>query len=413
MNAAGAPAGPALSPPATRAPAVALLVAGAVSLLGNQLTALAIPWFVLQTTGSAVKTGVVGFAVMLPTVLASFAGGAVVDRLGAKRVSVLADVLSGATVALIPLLHRLDALGFGLLLVLVFLGALLDTPGATARQALLPDLAERAGLGLERANGAYHSVENAAALIGPVLAGVLAAWLGASDVLWLDAATFAVSAALVARAVPASPTAEAEATAGRYWADVVEGLRFLRDDRPVRALCAVAALVNLLATPLFVVVLPVYAERVHGSAADLGLLLAGFGGGLLAGSLLFGAVGHRLPRLATLAGGLALTGPPLAVLAATPSLPWAVAALAAAGLASGPFNPLVFTLLQERVPAELRGRVFGTVLGAALAAAPLGMLLASATIEAVGLRPVVLLVAAGFVVAAGAMIVSPALRELD
>jgi len=413
VNAAGAPAGPALSPPATRAPAVALLVAGAVSLLGNQLTALAIPWFVLQTTGSAVKTGVVGFAVMLPTVLASFAGGAVVDRLGAKRVSVLADVLSGATVALIPLLHRLDALGFGLLLVLVFLGALLDTPGATARQALLPDLAERAGLGLERANGAYHSVENAAALIGPVLAGVLAAWLGASDVLWLDAATFAVSAALVARAVPASPTAEAEATAGRYWADVVEGLRFLRDDRPVRALCAVAALVNLLATPLFVVVLPVYAERVHGSAADLGLLLAGFGGGLLAGSLLFGAVGHRLPRLATLAGGLALTGPPLAVLAATPSLPWAVAALAAAGLASGPFNPLVFTLLQERVPAELRGRVFGTVLGAALAAAPLGMLLASATIEAVGLRPVVLLVAAGFVVAAGAMIVSPALRELD
>jgi predicted MFS family arabinose efflux permease len=102
-------------------------------------------------------------------------GGAVVDRFGPQRTSILADLLSGATVALVPLLSHTVGLPFGLLLLLVFLGALLDTPGATARQALLPGLAETGELRLERANGLYHSVENAASLVGPLLAGLLVA----------------------------------------------------------------------------------------------------------------------------------------------------------------------------------------------------------------------------------------------
>src|SRR5688500_5629348 len=95
---------PAPPVPAGRRPLLALLGASAVSLVGNQLTALAIPWFVLHTSGSAARTGLVGAAIMLPTVLASFLGGAIVDRLRPKRTSILADLLSGVTVALVPLL---------------------------------------------------------------------------------------------------------------------------------------------------------------------------------------------------------------------------------------------------------------------------------------------------------------------
>src|SRR5687767_236571 len=154
------PAGPVASPVGDRqrrGPAAALLVANAVSQAGNQMAALAIPWFVIETTGSAARAGLVGFFTFLPTVLAALFGGAIVDRLGARRMSVLADLLSGLTVAAIPALHLADRLTFPALLVLVFLGGLLDVPGATAREALYPDLIALGGLRPERANGLYQA----------------------------------------------------------------------------------------------------------------------------------------------------------------------------------------------------------------------------------------------------------------
>ena len=87
-----------------KVPFLSLLTANAISLIGNVLSAVAIPWFVLQTTGSAVQTGITGFFTVLPVVLAGFFGGTLVDRLGYKRTSILADLASGVMVALIPIL---------------------------------------------------------------------------------------------------------------------------------------------------------------------------------------------------------------------------------------------------------------------------------------------------------------------
>ena len=90
---------------ADRRPVYALLTAGGISQVGNMMTIVAGPWFVLQTTGSAAKTGLVGAAFALG-LLVPIIGGPLIDRLGFRRGSVLADVVSGATVALIPALHR-------------------------------------------------------------------------------------------------------------------------------------------------------------------------------------------------------------------------------------------------------------------------------------------------------------------
>ena len=354
-----------------------------------------------------------GVAAVLPAVLAAFLGGAVVDRLGPKRTSILADLLSGLAVAMIPLLYRSVGLPFAVLLVLVFLGALLDTPGVTARQALLPEVATGARVSLERANGAYHSLENLAGLAGPLLAGVLVAVIGATNVLWVDAASFAISAALVARAVPALVPATEERVSGGYLADVTLGWQILRRDRFLRAMTAAAVVLNFLGAPLFGVILPVYGDRIYGSAAALGILLASFGLGMLAGSLLFSLRGEQLPRRGLLLGGLVLTALPLAALVALPPLPVAAAALGLAGLGSGPINPLVFTVLQERVPADMRGRVFGTILGTALASAPLGMAAAGFLVEALGLRTVLAIVAGGFLAVAVFALVAPGFRSLD
>ena len=134
---------------------------------------------------------------------------------------------------------------------------------------------------------------------------------------------------------------------------------------------------------------------------------------MLAGSLLFSARGEQLPRRALLLGGLVLTALPLAALVALPPLPVAMAALALAGLGTGPINPLVFTVLQERVPAETRGRVFGTIIGTAMVAAPLGIAAAGFLIEAMGLQTVVAIVAGGFLLVAGYAVVAPGFRDLD
>ena len=402
--------------PATRAarvPVVALLGADAISMVGNQLTALAIPWFVLQTTGSATRTGLVAFFTVLPTVLAAFLGGAVADRLGHKRTSVLADVLSGTTVALVPLLYHTVGLPFGALLGLVFLGALLDTPGGTARAALLPDAAGRAGIRLERVNGTSQAIRSLSGLLGPPLAGLLIVVVGASNVLWLDAATFGVSAAVIGLAVTTPRVAVVER--GSYRDEVLAGLRFLGGDRLLRALAITAAVLNFLATPLGAVVFPVYALEVFGrdGAGELGVALAGEGIGALVAALLYGAIGHRLPRRATLLGGLVVASVPMGILAATPPLAGTTAALVVLGLATGMANPLLGTVLQERVPPELRARVFGAVLASALVAAPLGMLLVGPLLEALGLRAVLLIIAAGFGVTTLSMLVNPALREMD
>jgi len=394
-----------------RAPLLTLLAANTISLVGNHLTALAIPWFVLETTDSPARAGLVAFTGLVPTILAAFFGGALVDRIGFKRTSILADLASGATVASVPLLHHTVGLPFAALLALVFLGALLDAPGGTARESLLPDLATGAGWPLERANGASQSVGGLASLFGPPLAGFLILALGPTNVLWLDAATFLVSAALVAVAVPAARGRQ-PAARERYLDQVLAGLRFLRGEPLLRTIALTATAANFLIAPLFGVLLAVYARETSGSAGDLGLLLAAVGAGSLTGSLLFGALGSKLPRRPLLLGSFLVGGLPFWVLAAGPPLAAAVAGLATTGIAFGALNPFAITLFQERAPVELRGRLFGTLMAISLVATPAGVLLSGALVDLVGLRPLLLGMGGAFLVIVAALARSPTTREM-
>ena len=174
-----------------------LYTANAISFTGNELAFLAIPWFVLATTGSAAQTGITAFFTLLPMVIATFFGGTLVDRIGFKRASIIADIASGLSVVLIPILFSLNLLPFWLLQVLVFLGALLDAPGATARNAMLPELATAAEMSLERIASLNQIVNRASRLLGAPAAGFLIAFMSAQNVLYLNALTFAVSALLV------------------------------------------------------------------------------------------------------------------------------------------------------------------------------------------------------------------------
>jgi len=395
-----------------RAPLYALYAADAISLSGNAVAQLAIPWYVLVTTGSAALTGLSVFFTFLPIVLSAFFGGVIVDRLGFRATSVVADLASSAAVAAIPLLYSTVGLELWQLMALVFIGALLDAPGATARAALFPDVVEAAGMPMERASGIRAGIQQGSTLVGAPLGGVLVATLGATGALWLDAASFLFSAALVILFVPRPHATGETEKRGRFFAELAEGMRFIWDQRLARALVAMVLLTNLIEAPGSVV-LTVFAREKYDSATALGLMLGVLGGTALAGALVYSAIGHRLPRRRTFLFCFAFVPVGYLALATQPPLPVALGALAVAGFAAGPINPLLFTVQTEIVPSHLRGRVFGAVRAGAWAAIPLGILLGSAAVAVAGVA--VTFLAMGVLLAAvvGYGYFNPAFREMD
>jgi MFS family permease len=400
-------------PPARRLPLMALFVANGISMVGNVLALLAIPWFVLETTESAAKTGLTGFFTILPVVLAGLLGGALIDRLGFKPTSIIADLASAAAVALIPLLYLTVGLQFWQLAALVFLGALLDAPGSTARSAMIPDLAAMAGMPIERASSANQVIERSSRLVGAPLAGLLIAVIGTVNVLWLDAVSFIVSAAIVAAFVPSLKTVKEEPEKGRYLDELRDGIRFIRMDGLILAIIMIVLVTNFLDAAFGGVILPVYTNQVLGSALDLGLIIAASSAGAVVGAIIFGAVGHRLPRRLIFVSMFTLLGFRFWILALNPPLPAILLGMFLTGICAGPLNPIIDSVSYERVPTGLRGRVFGTIHAGAWVAMPLGVLLAGFFTEEFGVQP--LLIAFGVIYIATTVLIglAPALRGMD
>ena len=366
-------------------PFYALLIANIISKIGNVLTMLAIPWFVLQTTGSVLKTGIVAASSTLPWLITAFFGGTVVDRLGYKRASIFADLASGMAIMLIPLFYNTVGLPFWHLLVLVFLSSLCNTPGVTARRALLPDLATMAGLGLERANSIYQIINNLSAFVGPPLAGILIATIGTNNVMWIDAITFFISALIISIWVVQTESHQPVRTPGRYLDELKQGLQFVINNHAMRAIVTVITFTALLDAPIFMVVLPVYANKILNSATDLGLIVGAFGGSAVLGALFFGMLGHKLPRRIVLLTSLMLSTIPLWIIAQLPTLSVVIGAMIVVGLAAGPFNPLLMTILQEQTPAEMRGRIFAMIIALSQVVAPLGAAIAGYLLSQFGI----------------------------
>jgi MFS family permease len=395
-----------------RRPLIVLLSANAVSLTGNVLSMLAVPWFVLQTTGSAGRTGLAAFASTLPVVISATFAGTLIDRLGLRRSSVLSDLVSGLMVLAIPTLYLTVGLSYGLLLVLLFARWLLVTPGETARETLIPDLAGRAGLTMERATAAYDGAYRGAKMVGAPLAGVLIVWLGPTYLLLIDGSTFLLSAALIRLGVPRSPD-KGEGREG-YLDSLREGLAFLWHDRLLRSAVAIVLVTNLLDTGLGQVLLPLYARDVTNDPRAYGLLVGAVGAGAVAGTVAYGTLGARLPRRMTFALCFLVAGVPRTLVLAThASMELTLAVTVVSGFAAGAVNPLLGVVEFERIPARLRARVLGTITAGAYAGMPFGGLLAGSLTEFSGLRVALIVFAGVYLVVSIPPFAGRAWRESD
>jgi MFS family permease len=395
-------------------PAIGLLVADGMSVTGNSVVAVAIPWLVLERTGNAALAGLVAAASLGPLVVSAFLGGAIIDRFGHKRSSIVSDLLSAAAVAAIPLIDGTVGLEIWGLIILVALGAMFDGPGMGAREALTFDVSARTGISLERLTSLRETIQGVGQLAGPGIAGVLIFVLGAIPTLWATAALFTAGVIVLASTVPYDTPSRAtpESVREPFWAAVVVGVRYVWRDRTLRAIGLTAAAILLFITPLESVVLPAHFIKT-GDARDLGIVLSAFAVGGIVGSLGYGALARRLRRRPLLLGTLAATSGAIALFALLPGTGMLAAIGALVGLVAGPIGPLASVIVQERTAGHLRGRTISTINSIGVAGAPTGVLLAGPLVQSLGVAATLSIMAIGLLAISILAMFSRGLREIE
>ncbi|KRA42651.1 MFS transporter [Devosia sp. Root635] len=391
---------------------VALSLATVLSTSGTRLSAIAIPWLVLTTTGSPVLTGLAGFAEMLPYVVAKALGGPLIDRIGARRVSVWCDMLSAAAVALVPLLFWAGLLSIWVLLPAVALIGVLRAPPDAAKQALVPMVAALGKLPMERVTGVMGASDRLAGTLGAAGAGILIALLGPAPALLVNALAFVLSALAVGLGIPAqhAPAQQRDTT---YQTELSAGWTVLRNDPVLVSLVIMIAITNLFDMAYSIVLLPVWVRSSGLDVSWVGILLATFSAGAIFGAAIAAAVGHRLPRLLLYTAGFFCCGPlAMSVLALDLPLPVIVTVLLFGGISAGSINPIIGVILFERVPAAMTGRVVALFGALAWALMPFGGVYAGLLVDSWGISIALGVTAMLYLVAAFAPLIVPSFRQM-
>jgi len=374
-----------------RARFVALFTADVVSVLGTRVSMLAIPWLVLVTTGSPAKMGLVAGAEMLPYVLSGVVAAPLADRFGLRRTTIITDAGSALAMAGIALASEL---GFGALLVLVAVAGALRGLGDRVKHVLLRPLAEAADVQVLRVTTAYEGFSRTAMLVGGSIGGLLIAWFGAAGAIWLDAATFAVCAVIVAVVVPAAdPDAGTPDDGGRepYLVALRGGFRALWGDPLLPSMIAMLFVLNLFNQALVAVFIPVWVqETTHGPAA-LGLLFGTFAGGAVLGSIAFTVLAPKLRMYQVFMLGAALAGAPrVLILGVSHELVLVCTVTFLSGLAMAAVNPVIGAMLYERIPPKVQTRAFGVCTAITFTGVPIGGVLGGLAVAGLGLTPAIL-----------------------
>jgi MFS family permease len=376
--------------PLRQRPIFALVAAEVISSIGSQMTFLALPWFVLQTTGSPTRMGVVLAVEILPIGILGIPSGTVVTRWGARRTMIVSDAARAPLLAAIPILHAVGWLTFPVLLVLVGLIGVFLAPYYASQRLILPELVGDDEPTVAQANAVIEGAQRATSLLGPAAAGLLIAAFSAPTVLYVDAATFACSFVVLSLFVPRRPPV----AVGEESGGVLAGIRFLLRDRLLRVLGTTALITNGLGQML-VAGLTVLAYEEYGSSRVAGALFAAFGAGAVLGSITAVRVISRFDPLRLGAVAFVALTLPVFLLAVELPVPVVMTALALSSFFSPLVNAPLIGVITVRTPQALRAKVMTAILTMAMLAGPLGLVIAGPLLQAWGPRQVFLLVASG------------------
>jgi MFS family permease len=350
---------------------------------------ITIPWLILERTDSPTFAGLVAAISALPGILVSPIGGWMVDHIGRRAVSIGADLLSSLSVAAFPIVAATFGLSNPSILLIAVLGATFDPAGYTARKTLLTDVAKASDADLDHLNGLHDGIMGVAWILGPAVGAGLIASVGAVNSFWVSASLFIVAALAISFlrvGDAAKESREVAKTSGEETNSSIRiGVKTLWDDKVLRTLSVALLIIAAVYLPTEAVVLPTYFEDVD-NPRGLGFVISALAAGSTVGSFGYGWISARMKRKTLIR--LILLGSALSIIPMAFLPPLSVLMLSGflLGLSWGPYNPLISSLVQQRVPAHLHGRVFGVQTAVFYAAPPLGMVLAGLSVESYGIK---------------------------
>ncbi|GAA6487499.1 MULTISPECIES: MFS transporter [Gordonibacter] len=381
------------------------IVSGGASLMGNSVAGVVMPLVLLSRTGDVLAAGCLALICAVPQVLAGILGGALLDRLNRRDVAVASDLVSAACVAALPVVDAVAGLSFGWFVLFGVLGAVGDVPGMTARDTLLPAVAERDRRDLQSFVGVQQTVESVVTVVGPAFAAIAMGAFGPINALWITSglSVLAVLAMLtVPRGVggahlpsrgkgraPRLLLREALRDAGRGFSLLVRG------DRLLLSSVALALLLVMAVGGFQGLVLPAYYSSM-GTPELVGFVTSACSLGTLVGSLVYTRFALDLSRRLWYVLSFLGMSCGIAVIGLLPDLPLMIAGAAVLGFSAGPLAALLNFFVFDSVPEVDRGSVLGTQNALYLAASPASMFLCSAMVTAFGLRAASLLLIASW-----------------
>lgn len=348
-----------------------LWIGSTISLLGDQCYLVALPWLVLQMTGSAVAMGTILMSAAIPRSVLMLIGGAVTDRVSPRKVMMTTASARTVLVAAIGFLLWYHQLHLWELYVLGFAFGVADAFAYPASGAFLPSLVKRDQM--IAASSIFQSTTQLTSIVGPAPAGILIKTLGTAWAFFLDAISFLfIIGALWRLPDPPKPPAAARKA---VWHTIHEGLAYVGKDVPLRSLMMMAAIMNFCIAGPVGVGLAYLVKTKFGSPTAYGIVVSAAAAGGLLGSLLAGV--WRVRRRGWLilfdCGLLGIFLGPIGLL---PRLWMIAAALLLMGLSAGVANVHIIAWIQQRIAVEVRGRVMSVLMLAIVGLMPVSLAVA-------------------------------------
>jgi MFS family permease len=363
-----------------------------VSAVGTWMQIVAQSLLVLDLThGSAVALGTLSLTQALSFLLCAAAGGSAADRFDKRRLLLFTQSLMMGFAILLGVLTAIGAIRFWMILLVSFASSATLSFDQPARNSLISSLVPKQYL--MNAVSLQSAVFNGASILGPALAGLSLSKIGYSGNFFLNAASFfAVLAALLLLKTPKA--AETAKLSGRLLESAREALQYVRRDGVLPSVVSAYGAL-LFFGPSVSLTLPLFAAEVlRTGPAQLGMLFSAVGGGTVIGALTIASLGDFRHKRRLVFGAILLWTMALAVFGSSDSLRVSLPALFVLGAAQNAAGATTITLLQTRVPPEMRGRAMSLNTLLIMCVRPLGDFPAGAIIARLGFRSTVWLGAA-------------------
>jgi MFS family permease len=399
----------------SRRPLYLLEGANALSGLSNAIAIITVPWLIFERTGSATQAGIVVALSAVPGIFLSPFVGALIDHYGRKRVSIGSDLLSALSVMMFPIWDSLFGLTFASIATFAVLGAAFDPAGYTARKSLIPDVAKASNTSMDKLNSWHEAVFSGGWALGPAIGAFAISIVGAANSMWIVFIAFILAIILISLLHVGDLGLEHREEINdqeKFWSSTLRGLQVLKSDKAMFYLTMSIVFLAMVYLPTESIVLPKYFSDID-DPRGLGYVLSSMAAGGIATTLAYPKLVKHFKKRIIVIGALAATSLAMIPMTFFPPIGFFILAGFLLGLGWGPMNPLMNSMVQQRVAPHIQGRVFGVQTSLFYASGPIGMFVTGVSVDVFGVRPVYIAAVSILIVFQLFIMFLPDLHDLD